>query len=99
MCLFVLIDSRLEPQAIDLSFITFLGEHQIPFVLVFTKTDKISGNQVMKNIAAFRKVLKAEWEELPREFLTSSVSGAGRDELLGFIQQTNLLFNHPETRG
>ncbi|HBB93350.1 MAG: YihA family ribosome biogenesis GTP-binding protein [Bacteroidetes bacterium GWF2_49_14] len=99
MSLFVLIDSRLEPQAIDISFITFLGENQIPFVLVFTKTDKISGNQAMKNIAAFRKVMKAEWDELPREFLTSSVTGTGRDELLGFIQQTNLLFNHPGTKG
>jgi GTP-binding protein len=99
MCLFVLIDSRLEPQESDLNFITFLGAEQIPFMLVFTKTDKLTVNILNKNLQAFRKSLMANWEELPGEFSTSSVSGKGRKEILNFIQQTNLLFNHPGTSG
>jgi len=99
MCLFVLIDSRLEPQASDLNFINVLGSEQIPFMLVFTKTDKLTTNVLNKNLQAFRKSLMVNWEELPGEFITSSVSGKGREELLNFIQQTNLLFNHPGTIG
>jgi GTP-binding protein len=96
MCLFVLIDSRLKPQAIDLEFIQFLGKEEIPFVLVFTKSDKVSLNQANSNVAAFNRVLSEQWAELPREFVTSAVSGKGKDELLNFIQQTNLLFNQTE---
>ncbi len=99
LCLFVLIDSRLEPQAIDLNFITFLGTERIPFVLVHTKSDKLSSNILEKHLRQFRKSLMGSWEELPREFVTSSVTGRGRDEILDFIQQTNLLFNHPEMKG
>jgi GTP-binding protein len=97
MCLMVLIDVRIKPQAIDLSFIEFLGKEQIPFVVVYTKSDKVSRNMVNSNIAAFRKALSEHWSELPREFVTSSVTGMGKDELLNFIQQTNLLFNRSET--
>jgi GTP-binding protein len=68
-------------------------------MLVFTKTDKLTVNILNKNLQAFRKSLMANWEELPGEFSTSSVSGKGRKEILNFIQQTNLLFNHPGTSG
>jgi GTP-binding protein len=95
MRLFVLIDSRLKPQASDLNFINFLGSEHIPFMLAFTKTDKLTVNVLNKNLQEFRKTLLVNWEELPGEFITSSVLGKGREELLNFIQQTNLLFNHP----
>jgi GTP-binding protein len=94
MCLFQLIDSRIEPQAIDLSFSNFLGEEKIPFVLAFTKSDKITTNILNKNISAYCREMSKTWEQLPRQFITSSQSKLGRDELLEFIQQTNVLFNH-----
>ncbi|MFH0761866.1 MAG: ribosome biogenesis GTP-binding protein YihA/YsxC [Bacteroidota bacterium] len=99
MCLFVLIDSRLKPQASDLNLISFLGSERISFMLVFTKADKLTVNVMNINLQAFRKSLLVNWEELPGEFITSSVSGKGREELLNFIQQTNLLFNHPGIMG
>lgn len=83
--LFVLIDSRLEPQAIDLRFIRLLGEHGIPFGLVFTKSDKLSQSQLEKSLARYRNTLLEEWEELPPLFVTSSVRGTGRDEILDFV--------------
>lgn len=95
MCLFQLIDSRIEPQAIDLNFSNFLGREKIPFVLAFTKSDKVTVNILNKNIAAYRKEMLKTWEQLPRQFITSSHSKKGREELLEFIQQTNLLFNRP----
>jgi len=98
MCLFVLIDSRLKPQTIDLSFIEFLGKEQIPFVIAFTKSDKVSQNLVNSNIAAFHRALSEKWSELPREFITSAVSGTGKEDVLNFIQQTNRLFNQPEPK-
>ena len=95
MCLFQLIDSRIEPQAIDLSFSNFLGQEKIPFVLAFTKSDKITTNILNKNISSYRKEMSKTWEQLPRQFITSSQNKIGRKELLEFIQQTNLLFNRP----
>ncbi len=83
--LFVLVDSRLEPQAIDLRFIRMLGRHGIPFGIVFTKTDKLSKAQLEKSLARYRTVLLEEWEELPPLFATSSARGTGRDEILDFI--------------
>lgn len=83
--LFVLVDSRLEPQAIDLRFIRMLGEHGIPFGIVFTKTDKLSKTQLEKSLARYRTALLEEWEELPPMFVTSSAKGAGREEILDFI--------------
>jgi GTP-binding protein len=97
MCLFQLIDSRLEPQAIDLDFTNFLGEEEIPFVIVFTKSDKISANQVSKNVAAYGEAMMKTWQSLPRQFITSAVKHLGKEELIGFIQQTSLLFNSPGT--
>ena len=83
---FVLIDSRLEPQQIDIDFINQLGFKQIPFSIVFTKTDKLSRNKIISNIAKFKRELLKTWEELPPMFLTSAVTRQGRDELLDFIE-------------
>lgn len=86
---FVLIDSRIPPQKIDLEFISFLGQNGIPLSIVFTKTDKEKQREVMSNVNAFKKALSQEWEELPMMFLTSSVSGYGRDRLLDYIDAIN----------
>ena len=87
-CVFVLIDSRLEPQKIDLEFVDWLGEKGLPFVLVFTKSDKISAVQVDKNVAAFKREMLKLWEEIPRIFITSAIQNKGRDEILEFIEKT-----------
>ena len=87
-CLFVLIDSRLEPQKIDLEFLSFLGELGVPFALIFTKTDKISDNMVHSNISRFNKAVLELWEELPPTFSTSTVERKGREEILAFITKT-----------
>ncbi len=86
---FVLIDSRIPPQRIDLEFISFLGRNGIPLAIVFTKVDKQNQSETARNVNAFKNVLLEEWEELPPTFLTSSVSGTGRDKLLAFIEQCN----------
>jgi GTP-binding protein len=77
--LFVLVDSRLEPQKIDLDFMSLLGEHGIPFGIVFTKCDKLSANQTESNIARYRRTLLESWEELPPIFRTSSEKRQGRE--------------------
>lgn len=87
--LFVLIDSRLEPQAIDLTFINWLGINGIPFSLVFTKTDKISSVALGTTIAKFTKELLTQWEELPQHFTCSAVTRTGRTEILSYINQIN----------
>ena len=87
--LFVLIDSRLEPQRIDLAFIRYLGEHGVPFGIIFTKADKSKPGQLKSHINAFLHTLGEEWEELPPHFVTSSNDGTGRDELLNYIEQVN----------
>ncbi|NQW28202.1 MAG: YihA family ribosome biogenesis GTP-binding protein [Flammeovirgaceae bacterium] len=86
-CVFLLIDSRHEPQAIDLEFMRWLGENEIPFVIVFTKTDKLSKTQLQKSLSHYREVLSAEWEELPVQFETSTVSNLGKEELINYIRQ------------
>ena len=88
-CLFVLIDSRLEPQKIDLEFIHFLGENGVPFGLIFTKSDKTKRSQLGGNVARFLNALKKEWDELPPHFVTSSADRSGRDEVLDYIDQIN----------
>ncbi len=85
---FVLLDARIEPQPIDFDFIYFLGSNQIPQVLVFTKTDKLSNNQLNANLKTFEKKLYEIFEELPPVFLTSAVKKTGRKELLDFIDET-----------
>ncbi len=84
-CVFVLIDSRVEPQRLDLEFIDKLGINQVPFVLVFTKTDKQSSNEIQKTIAAFQKIMSQNWESIPQTFITSATTKKGREELLDFI--------------
>ncbi len=86
---FVLIDSRIPPQRIDLEFISFLGENGIPLSIVFTKTDKEKQREVMTNIKAMKKSLLELWEELPPMFLTSSLTGYGREALLDSIESIN----------
>ncbi len=86
---FVLIDSRIPPQRIDLEFISFLGENGIPISIVFTKTDKEKQREVMTNIKAMKKSLLELWEELPPMFLTSSLTGYGREALLDSIESIN----------
>ncbi len=85
--LFVLVDSRLEPQKIDLEFITMLGERGIPFGIVFTKADKLSAAKLGGNIARYKKKLLESWQELPPIFVTSSESKAGRGDILDFIEK------------
>lgn len=85
-CLFVLIDSRLSPQAIDLDFLRWVGKHGIPFVIVLTKTDKPKRNELTKNINQLENTLLKDWEELPEVFLTSAESKKGKAELLAFIE-------------
>ena len=88
--LFVLIDSRLEPQRIDLEFIQWLGENGVPFSIIFTKSDKTKRGELTKNVQSFLKVLSEEWEELPPHFISSSDKGIGRDEILNYIEEINL---------
>lgn len=88
-CLFVLIDIRHEPQKIDLEFLTWLGENQIPFALIFTKADKLGKVSAQKNIADYNAELKKYWEELPPFLVSSSLEGIGREEISDFIDQVN----------
>lgn len=89
--LFVLVDSRHEPQKIDLEFMTWLGENSVPFSIVFTKTDKLKREACKRNVAAYCKRILEDWEELPPIFVTSSENGEGRDNLLDYIEQLNEL--------
>ncbi len=87
--LFVLVDVRHEPQAIDTDFMQWLGENNIPFAIVFTKADKLSKNQLQQNIEAYKQHLLQTWEELPPYFVTSSVKNTGCDEVLQYIESIN----------
>lgn len=88
-CVFVLIDSRLEAQKIDLEFTTFLGESQIPFVMIFTKADKQKDAKTLANVEAYKKVMLETWEEMPQYFISSAVTGQGCIEILRFIRGLN----------
>ena len=86
----MLIDIRLEAQKIDLEFINYLGEIEIPFCIIFTKADKISRGKVDSHIAAYRKALLANnWEEMPQHFVTSATESTGREEVLEYIDNVN----------
>lgn len=89
VCLFILIDSRLPPQKIDVEFIEWVGVNQIPFALIFTKADKQSANKTQKNMSVFRDKLKETWAELPPIFLSSAVDKTGKEEILGYIEGVN----------
>lgn len=91
-CVFVLIDSRLSPQKIDIEFCSWLGENGIPFLLIFTKADKQSKLQSEKNIALFRKSLLDSFEEIPPHFLSSAETGQGREDILAFVDDINQKF-------
>ena len=85
--LFVLVDIRLEPQKIDLEFISLLGEHGVPFGIIFTKADKLSKAQRDRSIERYCNTLLEQWEELPPHFVSSSERGVGREEILDFIEK------------
>ena len=87
--LFVLIDSRHEPQKIDIEFFQWLGENGVPFSIIFTKADKLTKTALSSNIAAYKKRLLEDWEELPPVFITSSETGLGREEVLQYIDEIN----------
>ena len=89
ICLFVLLDCRLEPQKIDLEFINRLGENEIPFAIVFTKTDKLSRSKLNGNTTLYKDKLLETWEELPPVFYTSSEHKQGKEELLDYIENIN----------
>ncbi|GAB1360249.1 ribosome biogenesis GTP-binding protein YihA/YsxC [Porphyromonadaceae bacterium] len=91
--LFVLIDSRIEPQKIDLEFMEWLGENEVPFSIVFTKTDKNSATRTRLNLDAYKEKLLEQWEELPPIFITSSETRVGREEILNYIEEINKMMN------
>lgn len=92
-CVFILIDSRLEPQKIDLEFCASLGERGIPFVITFTKADKQGKVKTDQNVAKFRKALLEYFEEVPQHFITSAELQTGKDEILNFINEVNQGFD------
>lgn len=87
--LFVLIDSRIAPQKIDLDFMEWLGIKKIPFSIVFTKIDKLTSSQLNKNLIAYKKEMLRYWEEMPQTFTTTSSSKLGKESLLGYIDEIN----------
>ncbi|MDR2836627.1 MAG: ribosome biogenesis GTP-binding protein YihA/YsxC [Bacteroidales bacterium] len=84
-CVFLLIDSRIEPQKIDLEFMEWLGENRVPFVIVFTKTDKLKSLELPQKIEIYKKTLLETWETLPEIFITSAEKKIGTEELLDYI--------------
>ncbi len=93
LTLFTLVDVRHEPQKNDMEFIEWLGISKIPFVMIFTKADKLTRNQLESNLAAYKKQMLNSWEELPPMIVTSSETGLGKDEFLKYIKETNKLFD------
>jgi GTP-binding protein len=91
-CAFVLIDANVPPQLIDLEFVNWMGKMNVPFVIVFTKTDRLKQNEKRKNIEAFNNELHKYWNELPQQFVTSSAKRMGAETILGFIEEVNSAF-------
>ena len=89
VCTFVLVDSRHEPQKIDVEFMQFLGENEIPFCIVFTKSDKLNGSKLNQNLLNYKKELLKSWEEIPQYFITSATDKTGQEDLLNFIHDIN----------
>ncbi len=89
MCLFILVDIRHKPQKADTDFMFQMGEWGIPFVIVFTKADKLKPEEIEKYCTEYKKVLLEEWEELPDIFITSATKKEGRDDILQFIDKVN----------
>ncbi len=92
-CVFVLVDSRLEPQKVDIEFCNWLGEEGIPFLLIFTKADKQSAVKTDQNVAKFKKELLKSFEEVPQIFITSAENKLGRDAVLRLIDELNSQFS------
>lgn len=92
-CAFILVDSNVPPQKIDLDFINWLGSNQIPFVIIFTKADRVKPTKLEGNIQAVKDALLEYWEELPQFFVSSSNDGRGKEEILNFIQEVNQSFH------
>lgn len=88
-CTFVLIDANVPPQTIDIDFINWLGEMHIPFVIAYTKTDRVKPAELESKLNAIREALLQYWEKLPREFITASNKFIGREEILAFIDEVN----------
>lgn len=87
--LFVLVDCRLAPQKIDLEFMQWLGENEVPFAIVFTKSDKVGKGRLSENVGAYKQTLLETWEELPPIFITSAEKGDGQAELINYIETIN----------
>lgn len=94
-CLFVLIDSRHEPQAIDLEFFEWLGINEVPFALIFTKTDKLKEQELEDNLNKYQQKMLETWESLPPWFVSSAQTGEGRTEILDYIQSINRTSQQP----
>ena len=95
---FVLIDIRHEPQQIDLNFMQWLGEHQIPFSIIFTKSDKLKPKAIERNILHYQSILSENLEELPEHFITSSTKFEGKEELLNYIDSINLSIRNTKSQ-
>lgn len=87
--MFVLVDCRHEPQKIDMEFMSFLGENEIPFSIIFTKADKLRPSELEHNIEVYKNKMLEEWEEMPNYFVTSSDKGIGKNDVLDYIEQIN----------
>jgi GTP-binding protein len=92
LCVFVLIDSRIEAQQNDLQFLEWLGKNSIPFVIIFTKTDKQTHSKILQSVNSYKQHLLKTWEELPQIFISSAITQSGKKEILDFISTTNEQF-------
>ncbi|WP_080236591.1 ribosome biogenesis GTP-binding protein YihA/YsxC [Spirosoma rigui] len=96
LCIFVLVDARIPPQKIDLDFMTNLGDRELPFVIVFTKTEKLGATKLQAMLDTYRAALLETWAEVPQWFITSAVTATGREEILDFIRPLNDEFKSNE---
>ncbi len=96
LTLFLLIDLRHEPQKNDLEFMEWLAVSQIPFTILFTKSDKLSLREKDINLNKYKKRLEKDWEQLPNYIVTSAKKGLGKDEIMDYIETTNKIFRNPE---
>lgn len=92
VCTFILVDSRHEPQKADMEFMAWMSTHQLPFVIVFTKSDKLTRTKLEAAITSYKKELLKDWEELPVYFVSSAETGLGREEILSYILENNALY-------
>ena len=90
VCSFILVDSRHEPQKIDLEFMKFLGENRIPFCIVFTKADKMGNTKLQQNLVNYKNKILESWESIPTHFVTSSETSMGKEDVLNYIEQVNI---------